>query len=82
MIKNEVDFKVNTENYLHESGPVRRETLINHLIESNGYSRSSIERKLTNLKKQGIIVTLKTTEDFARFGIKEEDKRSAYNHKR
>ncbi len=78
MAKNEVEFKVEIENYLEKMGPVRRETLINYLIESKGYSRSSVERKLTNLKKQEIIITLKTTEDFDRFGIKEDDKRSAY----
>ena len=78
MTKNEVEFNVNVENYLHKKGPVRRETLINYLIEANGYSRSSVERKLTNLKKQGVIVVLNTKEEFDKFGIKEEDKRSAY----
>lgn len=80
-IKNEVDFDTNVIEYLNAIGYVRRGRLVNYLMETHpnerGYSKKSIDRKLANMTKTGILTSLKYDE-LQKYGIKETDKRASY----
>ncbi|WP_135604824.1 hypothetical protein [Methanococcoides sp. NM1] len=80
-IKSEVDFDTNVIEYLNAIGYVRRGRLVNYLMETHpnerGYSKKSIDRKLANMTKTGILTSLKYDE-LQKYGIKETDKRASY----
>ena len=80
-INNEVDFDIEVLNYLDAKGYIRRRQLVKDLMDlhpdERGYSQKSIDRKLANMGKLGILVSLKYDE-LQKYGIKETDKRASY----
>ncbi|WP_406661689.1 hypothetical protein V7O66_03990 [Methanolobus sp. ZRKC3] len=80
-IKSEVDFDTEVLEYLNVKGYVRRRQLVNYLMKTHpdkrGYKKKSIDRKLSNMRKSGILVSLKY-DDLPKYGIKETDGRASY----
>lgn len=81
MTVNKYSFDREVKEYLMQKGYARRRQLIQYLMKKHenerGYSLKSINRKLDNLIKQGIIVRLKYS-DIKKLGIKDTDKRASY----
>lgn len=75
------NFETNIADYLTRKGLVRREELVKYLQEKHkgevGYSKASVERKLSDLVNEGFLTKLDHKE-VAKFGIKEDDKRASY----
>ncbi|WP_269849505.1 hypothetical protein [Methanosarcina horonobensis] len=75
------DFETEVKQYLTQKGYARRKQLIEDLMKKHknelGYSLKSINRKLDNLKKQGMIIRLEYS-DFGKLGIEDTDKNASY----
>lgn len=75
------DFDTEVKQYLTQKGYVRRKKLIDDLEKKHkdkgGYSPKSINRKLDNLIKRGIIIRLESS-DLGKLGIEDTDGRAIY----
>ena len=82
MNRHEVDFETTVIDYLSQHRYVRRERLIKDLMKSHpvetGYSEASINRKLANMRKAGLILILKKQKDLERYEIEKEAGNASY----
>jgi hypothetical protein len=82
MNKNKVEFETTVLDYLSPRCGVRRERLIEYLMESHpsetGYSEPSINRKLANMQKRSLILIEKDPDVLAQYGIKKEAENASY----
>ncbi|QLC49745.1 hypothetical protein HWN40_05530 [Methanolobus zinderi] len=88
MSNNKVSFEVEVVNYLSENGYSRRRQLIAYIRslhpnpdtnpEDRGYSPKTIDKKLANMHKVGLIITLKEPEELEKYGVEKEDGNASY----
>lgn len=82
MSGDESSFEATVLDYLSQHRYVRRDRLIKDLMKSHpgetGYSEPSINRKLANMCKAGLILILKKKEDLERYEIEKESGNASY----
>lgn len=88
MSNNKVGFEVEVVNYLSENGYSRRRQLIAYIRslhpnpdtnpDDRGYSPKTIDKKLANMHKAGLIITLKEPEELEKYGVEKEDGNASY----
>lgn len=82
MSKDRVDFDTVVSDYLSNRGSVRRERLIEYLMENysneTGFSKPNINKKLRRMDNTGLISIEADPDVLARYGIKKEAKNASY----
>lgn len=79
--ENDVNFDVEVVDYVYKNRFVRREQLIDHFVElhngERGYTRPSVERKITRLKNMGVLIIVKHPK-LEKYGIYDKAKNASY----
>ena len=76
-VEDSIDFDIEVQNVLQINPIVRKEELIQYLVDKTKISRRTVERRVKNTLKEGKIVKIQSNE-FERYGIENTNKRAVY----